>query len=155
MTTPIGRGMTTVVAAVRSALFMVVFYLGSVPLIAVAAVAGLISTPAVIAASHTWAGWFAWTARVILGIRYRIVGTVPDHAALVALKHQSAYETIMILWLFRRPATVLKAELLGIPLWGGRRARTASSRSTAPARRRRCGRCSRPATRRKRPAARS
>lgn len=118
MTTPIGRGMRTVVAAVRSALFMVVFYLGSVPLVAAAAVAGLISTPAVIDASHRWAGWFAWTARVILGIQYRIVGTVPDHAALVALKHQSAYETIMILWLFRRPATVLKAELLGIPLWG-------------------------------------
>lgn len=105
-------------AAFRSALFMAVFYPGSVPIVAAAVVAGWIAPAAVIPAARVWAGWFALTTRVLLGIRVRIAGAVPDHAALVAFKHQSAFETIMVLWLFRRPATVLKAELLAIPLWG-------------------------------------
>lgn len=110
--------MKTVIAAVRSAVFAVLFYLGSVPIVAAAVIASWIAPAAVIPVARIWAGWFAVTTRIVLGIRWRIVGTVPNHAALVAIKHQAAYETIMILWLFQRPAAVLKAELLGIPLWG-------------------------------------
>ena len=118
MTGP-GRGaVATAVAAVRSAVFTLVFYLGSVPIVAAAFVAGGLAPAAVIPVSRAWAGWFALTTRVLLGVRWRVMGTLPNHAALVAIKHQSAYEAIMILWLFDRPATVLKAELLGIPLWG-------------------------------------
>ncbi len=108
----------TAIAALRSLVFTPLFYIGSVPIVAAACVAGLSGSAAVITLSRAWAGWFALTARVVLGIRWRVIGTLPDHAALVAFKHQSAYETIMILWLFARPATVLKAELLDIPLWG-------------------------------------
>ncbi|QYE33860.1 1-acyl-sn-glycerol-3-phosphate acyltransferase [Polymorphobacter sp. PAMC 29334] len=106
------------IAVLRSAVFALVFYIGSVPIVVTAMLVGFIAPAAVITVARIWAGWFALTTRWLLGIRWRIVGTVPNHAALVALKHQSNYETIMILWLFKRPAVVLKAELLGIPAWG-------------------------------------
>ncbi|UAJ09015.1 lysophospholipid acyltransferase family protein [Glacieibacterium megasporae] len=106
------------IALLRSSVFALVFYVGSVPIVVTAMLVGFIAPAAVITVARIWAGWFALTTRWLLGIRWRIVGTVPNHAALVALKHQSNYETIMILWLFKRPAVVLKAELLGIPAWG-------------------------------------
>jgi 1-acyl-sn-glycerol-3-phosphate acyltransferase len=106
------------IAALRSLVWTLVFYLGSVPLVVGAMLAGFVGQPAAIAGSRLWAGWFALTTHWLLGIRWRIEGAVPNHAALVAIKHQSAYETIMVLWLFKRPAVVLKAELLGIPAWG-------------------------------------
>lgn len=106
------------IAVVRSLLYTVVFYLGSVPIVTSALVVGVVSPAAVIPVARLWAGWFALTTRLILGIRFRVEGTIPQHAALVAFKHQAAYETILVLWLFERPAVVLKAELLGIPVWG-------------------------------------
>jgi 1-acyl-sn-glycerol-3-phosphate acyltransferase len=108
----------TLLAVIRSAIFAPLFYLGSVPIVASAFLLAPFAPATAIPIARTWAGWFALTTRVVLGIRWRVEGTLPNHAALVAIKHQSAYETIMILWLFARPATVLKAELLNIPLWG-------------------------------------
>lgn len=110
--------MSYVLALVRSAVFALVFYLGSVPIVAFAMLVGMVAPNAVIPVARFWAGWFSLTTRVILGIRYRVTGSVPAGTAVVALKHQSAYETIVILRLFRAPAVVVKAELLAIPLWG-------------------------------------
>ena len=45
---------------------------------------------------------------------------------LFALKHESAYEAIMTLWWFERPAVVMKAELRKIPIWGAASARQGS-----------------------------
>lgn len=109
--------MRYVVALVRSAVFALVFYLGSVPIVAFAVLVGAVAPAGVIGVARFWAGWFALTTRVILGIRHRVTGTVPAGTVLVACKHQAAYETIMILRLFAAPAVVVKAELLGIPLW--------------------------------------
>lgn len=110
--------MRTALAVLRSAIFTPVFYLGSIPIVLAAVAVSFVAPAAVISVARAWAGWFALTTRVLLGIRWRVEGALPQHAALVAIKHQAAYETIMILWLFRSPATVLKAELLRIPFWG-------------------------------------
>lgn len=106
------------IAFIRSAVFTVVFYLGSVPIVSGAAVGAVIGPRAVNRMARLWAGWFLLTSHVILGIRLRIEGTVPQHGVLVALKHQSAYETILTLWVFDDPAVVMKAELHSIPIWG-------------------------------------
>jgi 1-acyl-sn-glycerol-3-phosphate acyltransferase len=107
-----------VIALLRSVVFALVFYIGSVPLVTAAALSALLSPRAVNRMSRLWAGWFVLTTNVILGIKLRIEGTVPQTGAIVALKHQAAYETILTLWLFDDPAVVLKAELLDIPVWG-------------------------------------
>ena len=76
--------------------------------------------------------WLTWIARtwalsalillkVICGLGYRIRGleNVPDGAAIVFCKHQSAWETIAIRALFPPAQTwVLKRELLRIPIFG-------------------------------------
>lgn len=116
MTAPRG-GVETAIAAVRSALFMLLFYLGSVPIVAFAVVVSRIAPAAVVSVARFWAGWFAVTTRVVLGIRCRVTGTMPTTPVLAVFKHQAAYETIMVLRLFRAPAVVMKAELTRIPLW--------------------------------------
>jgi 1-acyl-sn-glycerol-3-phosphate acyltransferase len=59
-----------------------------------------------------------WAARAILGIRSRIDGVPPAGSVLVAVKHQSMFETLEIMLMLDQPAMVLKRELADIPLWG-------------------------------------
>ncbi|MFP4097745.1 MAG: 1-acyl-sn-glycerol-3-phosphate acyltransferase [Alphaproteobacteria bacterium] len=59
--------------------------------------------------------------KYILGLTYEIRGAeyLPKEGPyIVAAKHQSAYETFKLHFLFPDPATILKKELLKIPLWG-------------------------------------
>ncbi|MDE3059610.1 MAG: 1-acyl-sn-glycerol-3-phosphate acyltransferase [Pseudomonadota bacterium] len=75
------------------------------------------------AAQHAGAPWARsslWLARVILGIRHELRGReyLADGPFIYACKHQSAWETIIFLTLFQRPAYILKRELLRLPFWG-------------------------------------
>jgi 1-acyl-sn-glycerol-3-phosphate acyltransferase len=61
-----------------------------------------------------------WLLKVICGIRMEVRGreNLPEGAALVVAKHQSAWDTFALVPLFKDPAIVLKAELTRIPLYG-------------------------------------
>lgn len=67
-----------------------------------------------------WAHLMLWVLRVVCGIRVRVTGRehLPDGPAVIAAKHQSAFDTIIWLALLRDPVYVLKKELLRIPVWG-------------------------------------
>jgi len=58
--------------------------------------------------------------KLIVGLDHEIRGweNLPDGPAILASKHQSAWDTMAFLWLFPRPVYVVKKELLSIPLWG-------------------------------------
>ncbi|MEZ5925647.1 MAG: lysophospholipid acyltransferase family protein [Hyphomicrobiaceae bacterium] len=58
--------------------------------------------------------------RWIAGIRMEVRGRerIPRGAALVASKHQSAWDTFALVPLFADPALVMKVELLKIPFYG-------------------------------------
>lgn len=58
--------------------------------------------------------------QVICGIDFDVVGTerIPAGPVIVAIKHQSAWETYALVGLFREPAYVLKRELMWMPLFG-------------------------------------
>ncbi len=61
----------------------------------------------------------AWLERNVLGLTWELEGELPrSGAGLIAMKHQSLWETMKIHLLFDNPAIVLKKELLDIPLWG-------------------------------------
>ncbi|WP_448581574.1 lysophospholipid acyltransferase family protein [Thermaurantiacus sp.] len=105
-------------ASLRSFLFALVFLGGTVPLALFIAAAAPFSPAVVQRGSHLWSVWFVWCARVLAGVRLEVRGAVPQHPCLVAFKHQSAFETYLTLYLFRRPAVVMKKELLDIPVWG-------------------------------------
>jgi 1-acyl-sn-glycerol-3-phosphate acyltransferase len=67
-----------------------------------------------------WAHLMLWVLRVVCGIRVRVTGRehLPEGPAVIAAKHQSAFDTIIWLALLRDPVYVLKKELLRIPVWG-------------------------------------
>ena len=106
------------IAVLRSLVFALVFHLGSIPIVVGAALIAPVSRNALRYMARLWSRWFIWTARVLLGVRHVVEGVVPQNAVIFAAKHQSAYETILVLYLFDDPATVMKAELLKIPVWG-------------------------------------
>jgi 1-acyl-sn-glycerol-3-phosphate acyltransferase len=117
----------TLVALLRSTLFNIAFYLGSVIIVPLVLVTGwLFPRQLLYIGPKLWAGWFYACARWLGGIRLRVEGTIPEGPHLFALKHESAYEAIMTLWLFSRPAVVMKAELRAIPVWGAASARHGS-----------------------------
>jgi len=68
-----------------------------------------------------WNVFAIWLAKVVCGIRYRVKGyeNLPDAPVVLLCKHQSAWETIFLLYSMPRPlAFVLKKELLYVPFFG-------------------------------------
>jgi 1-acyl-sn-glycerol-3-phosphate acyltransferase len=61
-----------------------------------------------------------WWLRLIVGTRLEVRGreNLPDGPALIASKHQSAWDTFGLVPLTRDPAIVMKEELFAIPLYG-------------------------------------
>ncbi len=110
-------------ALLRTLVFQLVFYAGTVPIVLGTLLFSLFAEGARFIIPRAWGQWFLFTSRHILGIRLRIEGELPQGPVLIAIKHQSAYETIALLALFEKPATVMKAELQRIPFWGWAAAR--------------------------------
>ncbi len=103
----------------RSALFALFFYPGTVVAVLTAFALAPFSRRGLNAATHGWARYHRWCARLLLGVRTRVEGTMPGGAVLVAAKHQSMFETVEFLLLLDHPAVVLKRELADLPGWGG------------------------------------
>jgi 1-acyl-sn-glycerol-3-phosphate acyltransferase len=104
----------------RSALFNLLFFFGT-------AVVAVLMLPLAIgprrwlvAPMRWWAQGTILLLRLVCSIRVRVTGMehVPPGASLVAAKHQSAFDTVVWLWLLPNPVYVLKRELLHIPLYG-------------------------------------
>ena len=104
--------------AVRSLLFAIIFYGGSVIYVLVCFMSLPFGRGAVRAIADNWARFHSWCVRILLGIRTRIEGQVPTQPALVAAKHQSMFETLELVTLLDTPAVVMKRELGEIPFWG-------------------------------------
>ena len=105
-------------ALVRSLLFALVFYPGTVVACLAGLIAAMIGREALLGLVNLWARFHGFCARWILGIATRVDGVLPKGPALVAAKHESMYETIELLRLLGEPAVVLKQELADLPLWG-------------------------------------
>jgi 1-acyl-sn-glycerol-3-phosphate acyltransferase len=105
-------------AALRSILFALFFYTGSVFIVAGAAAMAAVGGRPFMAAVRLWPLWHRWCNRVLLGIRSRVEGNVPSGSLLFAGKHQSMYETVELLLILDLPAVILKQELASIPGWG-------------------------------------
>ncbi len=62
--------------------------------------------------------WVLWTARWMVGIRTEIRGTVPTDQVVVAAKHQSFLDIIMIFAALPAAKFIMKRELLYTPFLG-------------------------------------
>jgi len=61
-----------------------------------------------------------WGMRNIIGVTYEIRGIehLPDNGAIIACKHQSAWDTTIFVHLRASTAYIMKKELLKIPFYG-------------------------------------
>lgn len=105
---------------IRSALFLVLATLLTIPfgiLVSLATVFPMKTRYAIIAA---WRTGFMALCRIVLGIRYRVIGreNIPAEPAVILSKHQSAWETVGLQEIFPPLVFVLKKELLRMPFFG-------------------------------------
>ena len=106
---------------IRSALFTAAFFVATAIMSILGAPVFLFgSQRAAIGYTQLWGRVCRWLLRVLAGVRVEIRGRehIPDRVALVAAKHQSAFETFALLPLLPFPTMVMKAELGRIPLFG-------------------------------------
>jgi 1-acyl-sn-glycerol-3-phosphate acyltransferase len=106
---------------VRSLLFYVVFFGGTFVLSVIGGIIRLFAPDRLVWVAVGWARLGIWAARVICNIRLEVSGleNLPPGAALIASRHQSAFDTMVWFTLLPRCCYVLKQELLKIPLMGG------------------------------------
>ncbi len=110
----------TVLTALRSLLFNVLFYVVLVLFLVVGSPMLFAPRRAAIAALKLWASTSLVLLRLVCGIGMEVRGLehMPKGPLLVAGKHQSFWETFAILPLLDDPCMVLKRELTLIPLFG-------------------------------------
>lgn len=102
----------------RSLLFMLLFYPGTLLFSIAGLLAGLFGTEPMRSVVHRWADFHHWLCLHVLRIRAKYFGVIPPGQTIIAVKHQSMYETIEILRLARTPVVVLKRELADLPFFG-------------------------------------
>jgi 1-acyl-sn-glycerol-3-phosphate acyltransferase len=102
----------------RSLLFMALFYPGTLLFVLAGLAASVVGTKPMRSVVHGWADFHHWLCLHVLGIRAKTFGVMPREQCIIAVKHQSMYETIEILRLANTPVVVMKRELADMPLFG-------------------------------------
>ena len=110
-----GRPLT---AVLRSLLYAAMFYPMTVLWVLAGTVASLFGRRPTLAVVLSWVDVGHWLAKNVLGIRLRVEGAIPSGPHLIAVKHQSMFETIEMVRLTHLPFIVIKKELADIPLFG-------------------------------------
>ena len=102
----------------RSLLYAAIFYPGTALYVAAGVVAMIFGRRPTLAVVLGWMDFNGWLCVHLLRIRTRVVGTIPEEPHLIAIKHESMYETMEMVRIFRLPVVVMKRELSDIPLFG-------------------------------------
>lgn len=106
--------------AARSVLFNLVFYLWT-------ALLGVVALPVLLAPRRCsmrlgrwWSGTVLALLKAIVGLDHELRGNehLSGGVAIIAMKHQSAWDTLAVPLLIDDPAVVTKRELLWIPVYG-------------------------------------
>lgn len=103
---------------VRSITFIGLMYLAMAILGLAFAPFAVFSRAAAYRAIHTYCAWVRWSARVIAGLRSEIRGTVPSGEVLVASKHQSFFDIILLASILPEPKFIMKSSLRYAPILG-------------------------------------
>ena len=108
----------TAIRWVLSLIFVVQMYLAMAVLAVVFAPWALFSRNGAFAAAHTFCRWVRFTARLLCGLRSEIRGTPPTGEVVVAAKHQSFFDIILIFSALPRGKFIMKRELMYAPFLG-------------------------------------
>lgn len=107
-------------AFARALLFNVVFYAWTALYVTLIFPFLAAPRPAALAVARFWNRSIVWLLATVVGLRHQVRGreNVPIEPAVFAVKHQSAWETIVLPVLLEDPVYVLKRELFAIPFFG-------------------------------------
>jgi 1-acyl-sn-glycerol-3-phosphate acyltransferase len=103
---------------IRSVLFNVAIYLVMFLYAIIFFPYALLSKQGAIKACRAWCRFVRWAARVIVGMETEIRGTPPTGEVLIAAKHQSFLDIILIYSSVPRAKFIMKRELMFIPVIG-------------------------------------
>lgn len=105
--------------ALRSFLFQILFYINTTMMMIVLSPIYFLM-PRSFAIPKAWAAISNWLMDKVAGATFEIEGleNLPRTAAIIAPKHQSAWDTFMLLPWIADPVYILKRELFWIPLFG-------------------------------------
>jgi 1-acyl-sn-glycerol-3-phosphate acyltransferase len=109
-----------VLIVLRSIVFNLLFYINTAVWLVVALPTFFMSYRAIVSVAKTWGRCNLFLLRVICGLHadFRGLEKLPRGPIIVAAKHQSAWDTFALLWMFDDPTFILKRELQWIPLFG-------------------------------------
>ena len=102
----------------RAAVFALLFYPGTLAYVLSGMVASAFGTGPMRAVVLGWAAFHNRLSRNIARVTIRVDGELPAGQHLIAVKHQSMFETIEMLRIAATPIIVLKRELADMPLFG-------------------------------------
>jgi len=102
---------------IRGLAYALIFYPATLFYVLGCMVASLFGSKAMRSVVHAWTDLHHNLAR-LLGTRLVVQGSIPPGASLIAVKHQSMFETLEIVRLANTPVIVLKRELSVIPGFG-------------------------------------
>ena len=105
---------------VRSSLFKAVFYIWTTLFCVLYLPLMWMPRNGLIAFQRLWSHGVRFLLRLIMNIRLDVRGVenIPSGGALIAMKHQSSFDTFVMHTVVSHPAFVMKRELLKIPLYG-------------------------------------
>ena len=104
----------------RSVAFQLLFYMATVVVSVVSLPLLALPRAATLWMVRGWCGLTLWLLRWVVGLDYEVLGreNVPAGPVIYAVKHQSAWEALVMPLLVPDPAIVLKRELLFVPMFG-------------------------------------
>lgn len=103
---------------VRSLAFIIAFYATTASMAIIGIPSLLLPRQVLYVWQHIWAHIVAWQLRVICNITHHIDGSPAPHQVIYAVKHQSAWEGIVLFAYLKSPVVVLKKSLLFLPIFG-------------------------------------
>ena len=110
--------MTYALRWLMSLLFIIQMYLAMVIFAFAYAPYAILSRNGAWAGIHAYCRYVRLTAHLMVGLRSEIRGQVPEGEVLIASKHQSFFDIILICSVVRRPKFIMKKELRWAPLLG-------------------------------------
>lgn len=102
----------------QSFLFLIVMY-GAMPVLALAFTPwALVDRRGAFAGVHCYCRFVRFAARHMVGLRSEVRGPIPTDEVLIASKHQSFFDIIIIVSVLPRPKFIMKKELRWAPILG-------------------------------------
>jgi 1-acyl-sn-glycerol-3-phosphate acyltransferase len=112
------RSSTTIVIYFRSALYFLYFGIVSVVMNVAALPALVMPRRVIVRTSQCWSRILLWGLKHIVDLHYEVRGDIPEGGVLVAAKHMSMWDTLVLYMLLDDAVVVLKRELQNIPFYG-------------------------------------